>query len=284
MRDNGLLKCYPNFLNQYGLLEIAKLGKTEFKDNILQLTDTQGIFSGMYYAKTCYIDKLQLEVVISQIVADFGLDTAIYLPGVYSGSFAVVSNDVKGEGGMPLYRYLAKCRSVDSQFKSPFEEFNRYTAKELRLHEYYTEKGLKEYVDGHIIRTACGDMDGHSGNIIVRTVETLNGYPGKVDSVSLIDYDGASVFMESDHRDGLCFCNGLGGGFEQTRDKMINIFKESEIVQSYYTNSEIAEKLGKIDVHEHVADIRETLGVHIMPMIEDNIARNIDYVAEEMMK
>ena len=284
MRDNGLLKCYPEYLNQYGMLDIGKLGKTQFKDNILELTDTQGIFSGLYYAKTCYFDKMQLEVLISQIVADYGLDTSIYLPGVFSGSFAVVSNDVKGENGKPLFKYLMDNRAVDPYFKSPFEEFNRYTTEELNLQKLFTQNGLKEYVDAHIIRTACGDMDGHAGNIIVRTVNTSKNNPGQVDSISLIDYGMANVYMDSNCKESMCFSNGLGGGFEKTIDKMIGVFKENEIVQSFYTNTEIAEKLGSIDVHEHVADIRETIGLNIMPRIEDNITRTINYVAEEMVK
>ena len=70
----------------------------------------------------------------------------------------------------------------------------------------------------------------------------------------------------------------------KTRDKMIELFKNNEIVQDFYSNSEIAEKLGNIDVHGHVTDIKETIGLEISPYIESEMARNIDYVAEAMMK
>ena len=284
MRDNGLLKCYSNFSNQYGLLEISKLGEMKFKDNIMQLTDNQGIFNGMYYAKTCYLDRMQLEVLISQIVADFGVDTAIYLPGVYSGSFAVVSNDVKGEKGESLYNYLNKCKSLDAYFKSPYKKHNKYSTDDIKFNSWFTQKGLKEYVDAHIIRTACGDIDGHAGNMIVRAIDDIDGSAGKIDSLSLLDYGWASQFLYSINKEGWHFDNGLGGGFEKTRDGMIEVFKNNEIVQDFYSSSEIAEKLGNIDVHKHVVDIKDCIGLEISTNIESEMARNIDYIAEGMIK
>ena len=283
MYDNGLLKCYPKFLNKYGCLDLAKLGKVKNQGSIYKVKDTKGIFSGLCYAKDCFINEMQIEVLTSQIVADFGLDTAIYLPGMYKGSLAVISNDVQGKDGIPFDIYLGKHKALNFTFKSPYDSEN-YSPQELGLREYFTQKGLKEYADAHIIRTACGDIDGHGANIIVRPINAFEGYPGTIDSVSLIDYSYIKHFISAKDKEDWLFYNGLGGGFEKTRDEMIEVFKNNEIVQDFYSNSEIAEKLGNIDVHGHVTDIKETIGLEINPIIESEMARNIDYVAEAMMK
>lgn len=288
--DNGLLKCYPEYANKLGMLEVNKLGKLGRQSKAKTLKDTQGIFSGLYYVKSCELGQMQIEVLLSQIVADYGVSTCKYFPAVVDDklgrckSYAVVSENVKGKDDKLLVDFIKDHRAINPYFKSPYEIDNEYTTEELHLPYMFTEKGLKEYVDAHIIRTACGDVDGHSANMVASVIDNRFLYPGKVDGITLIDYGMADSFNNHYSQECLCFCNGLGGGIKKTRDEMIELFKENEIVQSFYSNTEIAEKLGNLNVHDKVAEINNCLGFHIIPRIEDDVARNIDYVAEELIK
>lgn len=286
--DNGLLKCYPEYANKYGMLDVSKLGKLGKQTKVKTLEDTQGIFSGLYYAKICELGELQIEVLLSQLIAEFGVSTCKYFPGVItdkygSTDYVVVSENVRGDNGKTFHQFAQDNRRHNPKFKSPYERNNQYTTEELNLPKLFTNKGLKEFVDGHIIRTACGDIDGHSENIIVDVVGNTLLTPGRIDGVSLIDYSVAGCMVD-EYQKSVCFCNGLGGGIRKDIEDMVDLFKNNEIVQSFYTNSQIAEKLGNIDVHEKAREIQDSMGFYIVPRIENGIARNIDYVAEEMAK
>ena len=288
--DNGLLKCYPEYANKLGMLEANKLGKLGRQSKAKTLKDTEGIFSGLYYVKTCELGQMQIEVLLSQIVADYGVSTCKYFPAVVDDkfgrckSYAVISENVEGKDDKLLIDFIKDNRAINPYFKSPYETDNEYSTEELHLPYLFTQKGLKEYVDAHIIRTACGDVDGHAANMVASLVDKHWLYPGKVDGITLMDYGMADAFNGYDSKENLCFCNGLGGGIRKTRDEMIQLFKENEIVQSFYNNTEMAQKLGNIDVHQKVIEINDTLGFNIIPRIENDVAKNIDYVAEELSK
>ena len=139
----------------------------------------------------------------------------------------------------------------------------------------------------HILDVGCGNLDRHSRNFSVNTITE----DGKqiISDIGVFDFGNAKFFLSdfeanSFLSDYSLFRNGLGRGTEIPRLELINYFKENEVVQSYYTNNEIAEMVGNINVHEKVVDIKESIGYSVDNNYAYALSKSFDNMANELVQ
>ena len=58
----------------------------------------------------------------------------------------------------------------------------------------------------------------------------------------------------------------------------------NKLVQSFYTNAQMSEMIGGIDVHQKVEDIKDAIGYEVSQDFEDKLCSSLNYVAEELIK
>ena len=290
MKDNGLISKYRSAIDEDGYLDLDKVIPNKSVWRYMEALDLKkGELKGLYYAKQCGAKKAEVEVLLSQIYADFIPKTAIYLPTfvgnikrVVNSKYGVISNDILTDGA-ELMNWFTNDNDIDS----PYRMKSKRTVEELNLRSYFTNDALKKYVDMHILDVGCGNLDRHSRNFSVNTITE----DGKqiISDIGVFDFGNAKFFLSdfeanSFLSDYSLFRNGLGRGTEIPRLELINYFKENEVVQSYYTNNEIAEMVGNINVHEKVVDIKESIGFQVSKDLEDSLSSSLDNMAEQILK
>lgn len=285
MKDNGLIAQYKHAIDRFGFLNLGIIAPDKYLwKKVEPLGLCQGEFQGLFYAKECSLKKAEVEVLLSQIYPLFFKNSAIYLPtakrsGEVSG---VISDDVLKEDAVLMYDFIRS-----NGLPNGYAYGNNLSTEELMYRSYFENEALKDFVLMHILDVGCGNVDRHAKNYGVEWKEV----DGKqiITGLRLFDFGNARFYLDDFEPNsilsrGQIFRNGLGGGTEVSRMNLINYFKESELVQEFYTNSEIAEIVGNIDVHEHVCDIRDCLGFQITQKLEDNLSGSLCEMAEQMMK
>ncbi len=284
MKDNGLLSQYQKAFNSDGLLNLSKLKPNKYAwKSVEALNLGYGELKGVYYAKECDFEKTQLEVLLSQIYADYFKELAIYFPTIREHDIkGVISNDVLRDDAVLMYDFIR-----NNDLPNGYAYGNYLSSEELMLRSYFENEALKEFILMHVLDVGCGNADRHAKNYGVQWKEV----DGKqiITGLRIFDFGNSKFYLKDFEPNtilsrGQIFRNGLGGGTEVSRMGLINYFKESEMVQEFYTNSEIAEIVGNIDVHEHVCDIRDCLGFQITQKLEDNLSGSLCEMAEQMMK
>ena len=284
MKDNGLISKYRSAIDDNGFLDLNKVipNKSAWR-TYEELKLGHGKLKGLYYAKQCGAKKAEVEVLLSQIYADVIPKTAIYLPTfIKPVKYGAISNNILTDNAVLMNWFTS-----DNDIDSPYRMGDKRTVEELNLRSYFTQDALKKYVDMHILDVGCGNLDRHSRNFSVNTITE----DGKqiISDIGVFDFGNARFFLSdfeanSFLSDYSLFRNGLGRGTEIPRLELINYFKENEVVQSFYTNNEIAEMVGNINVHEKVVDIKESIGFQVSKDLEDSLSSSLDNMAEQMLK
>lgn len=284
MHDNGLFQFFPKYADEEGFLNVKELApKQRHWRKVEKIKVKEGEFSGIYYVKKCYNQEHLAEILESQIFADFFPNTAIYSPAKVGNGMAVISNDIS-KNSKTLDSFLESKSKVYDII--PYLLSGKFSLEELRLERFFTPEALKEFVDMHLLDVGCGNIDRHTCNVNVETNNFIIPCFRKITGLKLFDFGCASVFLNEEEafKKDYDFRNGLGGGVLQSRDQMIQIFKTNELVQSFYTNAQMAEMLGGIDVHEKVVGIKEAMNFNVPQDFEDKLNYSLDYVAEELIK
>ncbi len=284
MHDNGLLDLYPKYSDEDGFLKVTELvPKKRFWKDVEKISVREGKLNGLFYVKKCCNLEHVAEILESQIFADFIPGTAIYTPVKIGEDVGVISNNVC-KGSRTMYSFLEKKALLND--KSPYMLEGCYSSQEMKLNKIFTNEGYKQYGDMHLLDVGCGNIDRHPNNFNVVINNNLFPLFSKACALRLYDF-GSSVdylYGEYEGTKYSYFCNGLGGSTYKTRDQMIELFKTKEFMQSVYTNSQMAEILGGIDVHGKVEDIKETMGFQVPQEFEDKLCFSLDYVAEGLIK
>ena len=301
MIDNGLLKYYPEYFDEFGRLQYFRFRKINEKSipchdvKKAQLKDkffTKVNLGTFYYEKdfiedysyiNAHKDKANSEILLSQIFANEGFNTAIYLPTVSEDKITcAVSNDISKPNSMLMVDYVDLAQKTYENFKNPFRNDKSYSPKELCLQTYFKEKALRDYVKMHVLDVACGNIDRDFRNFIVDVEEDENNLP-IIQDIRLFDYAQAGLYSYPEYSY-LCFVNGLGNGKSKNMQQMIEEFKSNELVNRFYSPSELSEMLGNIDVVETARDIKQTINYEIDDGLVTKFARLIDDTAEGLIK
>lgn len=284
MHNNGLIGRFPEFIDKDGFLDVKKIAtsKVHWK-KVEKIKAREGNFSGVFYTKKCYDGEHDAEILLSQIFADFIPNTAIYTPAKIGNEIGVISNDISKDS-KTMDWFLEKKSKINE--KIPYISGSCYSLEQIRFDKLFTEQGLKQYIDMHLLDVACGNIDRHVCNFNVETTNFVLPSFKKVTAVRPFDF-GFSINLltakEEDVED-YDFKNGLGGYSTLSRGQMIHMFKTNELVQSFYTNAQMSEMIGGIDVHQKVEDIKDAIGYEVSQDFEDKLCNSLNYVAEELIK
>ena len=300
MIDNGLLKYYPEYFDEFGRLQFDTLkikSKESFngRHSVIKVQLKNKLFSKensniFYFHKSLgrnlgnsrgvQVDIADNEVLLSQIYTMLGLKSAIYIPTIDKDNvLGVVSNNMVTPNSQTMLGFSLSTNLLESyeNYKFPYDCFKNYSEKELFLHKYFEEKALKDYVKMHVIDVACNNTDRNVGNFYVDVIFDENNMP-KIHDIRLFDYEMSGLQSAG------FFKNGLGNGNLKTKEQMIEEFKTNEYVNSFYTPAQLAEMLGNIDVIETARDIKQTINYEIDDGLASNYARLIDDTAEALIK
>ena len=299
MVDNGLLKYYPKYSDEFGRLRYDNIKKANIKNishrrTIVKSRIREGLFRkgdtfyyqkqlGGFYSKDRNEaeDFVDAEVLLSQIYAKAGFNTAIYLPTIDKNNLlGVVSNDISTKQSQTMQNFgnLIIC--------NPYEYGRGISEKDLKLQQYFEEKAFRDYVKMHVFDVACGNPDRHGNNFFVDVKRTGSGLP-VAEEVRLFDYGHSICYLNNLYNlqvESYCFCNGLGNGNTKTKKEMIEEFKNNEYVNMFYTPVQLSEMLGGIDVIETAKDIKQTINYEIDDGLASNYARIIEDTAELLIK
>ena len=253
MQDNGLLYKYDKVYNMVdGIISLKHgINCKEVKDTFgaRKLLVRKGLTSlEPYYFKCC--DKLETdsEVLLSQVYAKAGFDTAIYTPAVYNNHFGrniegVISNDVADEEFMKTERFDHLSDIASGTHLS--KEADYYTFK--LLEQRFTKDAVRELIKFRLFDTASYNADRHCGNYMVKQDET-----GIIGGFTLYDYGSSGHAVEFAMRNvgsstdiasiekHLKMLN-YPSSFEtdcSTRVGLINHIKHNETI-NHYTNPQI---------------------------------------------
>lgn len=299
MIDNGLLKYYSKYSDEFGRLRYDNIKKAGIKNishrrPIIKSRIREGLFRkgdvfyyqkqlGGFYSKDRNEaeDFVDAEVLLSQIYAKAGFNTAIYLPTIDKDNLlGVVSNDISTKQSETMHDFynLIMC--------NPYEYGKGVSEKDLKLQQYFEEKAFRDYVRMHVFDVACGNTDRHGNNLFVDVKKTESGLL-VAEEVSLFDYGHSICYLNNLYNlqvGSYCFCNGLGNGNIKTKQEMIEEFKNNEYVNMFYTPVQLSEMLGNIDVVGTAKDIKQTTNYEIDDDLVTKFARLIDDTAESLIK
>lgn len=263
MHDNGLLKYYSKFADEYGRLktyEVKDLKLLKNSDNnINTFAKKDGNISKQFFEKKCNPIKSEgySEIMQSQIFKANGLNSAIYLPSTDKiGSFSVISDDILLDNSKKMYEYIVSALLNRDYLCNPYDKVCDYKPSEINFEKIFTHNGMKEFILAHALDVAGGNLDRHTGNFGVDVVKDKDGLE-LVDSLRF--YDHALTFLDyPKERENLFhFENGLGFGPSKTRGEMIAILRNCPHVSSYYSPNELAEIVGNVDIRGIAKDIKE---------------------------
>ena len=308
MIDNGLLMYYPKYADEFGRLKFSSLkrldekkvdgflnnnfvAKSRLKKGFIFHKDTPFYYEKLYGSlnlldRTRAEDKVDMEVLLSQIYANVGLDTAIYLPTINRNRVGVVSNNIVAPQVCTYFEFVSIMKKSNPNFKPNYDMFRKFKTKELMLESYFQKKPLEDFVLMHALDCACGNIDRHANNFFVSYERNENGVP-VINGIKLFDYGDSETYIneESSRPDNIySFCNGLGGPVKLSRPKLVDELKNNEFVNNIYTPVQLAKKIGEVDVFKTAEDVYQTTNYEIDSTLLDKLALCIDDTAEQLIK
>ena len=281
MVDNGLLSYYRNFSAQNGFLDLDNMPLEDSRDNkyFTQTPDGKS-----FHVKKCGAGAVAAEVLVSQIYAQLGLSSAIYLPALKGDRMAVISNDLRGEESIRMFDYLLGNVNV----LLPFDGKKGV----CDISYFYTPQAIRSLALTESANLASGNIDFHIGN-----------YFAKVNRDTDFIFDRLMVedILPFDY--GMCYQSFAGDEFVRTTyytmftpdgvgNKMIlkskphaiNLIKENPLIQENISSQEIAETLGNVDVYAIADDIAKTTGYQVEPTLLKAEANSFYEVANQFAK
>ena len=281
MTDNGLLEYYKNCSNKDGFLELDKmpLKKSHNSKYYTQTPDGKG-----FYVKKCGYGEVDAEVLVSQIYAQLGLATAIYLPAIVGDRTAVISNDISGKNSLRMFDYLLD--NVNAHLPQR-AQFGVYDISRFYLPQAIRTLGLVESAN-----LASGNIDFHIGNYFVKVNKQSDFVFDKLPIEDIFPFDYGMCyhsFFGDEYARNVYYTtltqNSIGNKMLlKTKPQAINLLKENPLIQSNISSYEIAEKLGNVDVYGIAEDIAQTTGYEISPSLLKAEANSFYEVAEQFAK
>ena len=284
MQDNGLMSYYRNFKNKQGYLKASDAGFKFTTDKSYQ--EYLQTPSGIYFAKRGQKDKIDAEVLLSQIYQRAGFVAPTYMPVVSDmGVRMVVSENIKTPTSVEALGVVEKIKNAAPTNLNP--HFNLFSEKVgvKTLEEYFTPQVLTQMVDMYGFDTASKNYDRNLLNFFLSTSQE----GGKVDGLQTFDFgQSGSAFtgIASGIQDEakLPYRNLFASGAERNADSMLKQFKTNPVVLSYETPSALAEKIGSIDVVATANDIKQSIGYEVNPQYVDFIASSFNTFANDLVK
>ncbi len=275
MHDNGLLSYYKNLQSKNGYLDLTgnedfKLGK-KVKDNSL-VTKMQSP-EGLFFIKESDPLKTGAEVLLSQIYKSCGFDTAIYTPAILgkNNKEYVVSNNIETKDNILAYDFF-KQNNIKFYF-TPLQYYldNREEAK------FFSEELIKQLIELRIFDYASFNFDRHKLN------HCFNVLNGQAQGLVLFDYGASALCYLKYDIDNLPFYNDFSIT-PMIRDEFLEILKTITPKIDTFNLYVISNKIGSVDVEEHVKDIKETMGYSVDSNYSYELSKSFDNMANELIQ
>ncbi len=284
MFDNGILKYYKNRANlKNGHLQVEKLGfvvdeKKHVSRSTLKILSPSNEL--MFLKIPLMYGETHAETLLSQIYKSKGIETAIYTPVAYKGSFdlnmtGLISNNVciseNFLRGSEIFRQIYKDTTVLNSDKLLFDKSQKY----VDFTKYFTKDALRDFIRIQVFDLASNNTDRHTDNLFFR-VEN-----GKVAHVITIDQGSSMEDIMNPQRP---FVNYFGGEDCEKRNAIIEKIKHNEIVSELVELKEIAEKVGSVNAGAVAKDIKEQTDFSIDENYISCISHSFDNTAEMLIK
>jgi len=308
MVDNGLIEKY--FKNK----DLSEHGATFHVDKITSAVSKHVIEKSdskveNFYFKSSIKENSDAEILLSQVYAKAGFNTAIYLPVTMTSSEGgmlkgVISNDVstvektidpkmqflKFYGATPNIEKTLSAAEYGPRLILPYE-INQYTAQIANDNLGFSYDCIRQILKMRLFDVGALNEDRHFNNFFYKF-----DAEGKADSIALIDH-GYSYFGYKDYErnahDIFYSCTQYYNDFltprdfilhirNKSRNGMIDNFKHNESMQEYITPRELVETLEQVDVKATARDIYDTIGYKVGEEYVDTIAESFENLAEEV--
>ncbi len=281
MKDNGLLEYYFYHRNPEGFLKIEEASCLNLGQHSLKYADVAHRnppeYSIRFYIKPCDKVCMDAEVLLSQVYARAGINTAIYTPAVDRNRHtAVLSNNIENSGMFikPAVVY-SNIRHLYPDTKDAAKIPIQYDSN-LALRRYIMPTPLRDYIKMTALDVGAENDDRNICNYIFRTNGTF------ADELWSFDYG----------RSGYSFSRGFTYSFPTIFEKasflpkkeVISELKTNPNVQEIFPRTEMAEMLGSAQIANTARDIKDTIGYEVSPKYVDHLERSFDNLAEELIR
>lgn len=289
MKDNGLLQYYKKGLHtDNGMLDLAKIPFENRKWKNGEFSKITG--QGSFYIKRCGYSAVDAEVLVSQIAAQLGLSTAIYLPA-YCFVPHVISNDISSANTMKMWEYTDLLYEQLADSPQSWNEIGDIT-------DYFTKQAQRKLAIQEALNIASENVDGHAGNRFVKVNKNESFTKGHIQiETEIVEDVGGYDFGKS-----FCRVDDLGKPIPRTfhtmfseegiceyfsilsKPRAIQRLKENPVVQEVLPSSEMAEMIGNTDIFGIAADVTETTGYEFSRCYLKDMANSFYNVANEFAK
>ncbi len=274
MKDNGLLKYYKIKRVIDGRISISSLTNEVLKNNDERFGHC--IIDGKkYFVKDKYPTNRgdSAEVLLSQIYAKAGFDTALYFPAALYGELknCLLCQDIKGE------RVISP-----GLFDYPLTNNQAYYTKELydipqseiKNSIYFSKDAVRQIIKMHVFDLASKNADRNKSNYYLKINED-----NIASGVKLIDY-GFSAYYDSK----LGFYNDFSMKDLKNREDMVDFFKNDKTISAFVFTKEIGKELGKVDIWGTCLDIKEQTGYRVDREFAEEMQESFFEVSQQLIK
>ena len=284
MHDNGLMSYYRNLKNKQGYLKAGDAGFKFTTDKSYQ--EYMKTPSGIYFAKRGQKDKIDAEILLSQIYKNAGFVSPTYMPVLNSlGARMVVSEDIKTPTSVEALSVVEKIKDANPTTLNP--HFNLFSEKVgvKTLEEHFTPEVLTQMIDMYGFDVASKNYDRNLLNFFLSKTEQ----DGKVDGLQVFDYGQSGcaytgIVSGIQDESKIPYRNLFASGADRNAGSMLNQLKTNPVVLSYETPSALAEKIGSVDVVATAQDVKQSIGYEINPGYVDFVASSFDKFANDLVK
>ena len=313
MFDNGLLQYYESLGSQKGILNASGLKFTpnlEIKKGKVR----RGTINGKsYYLKSALrANKVDMayydaEILLSQIYNRAGIDSAVYLPVMFSDGHYLVSNDVESERSILASKYFYSCSKGSKILSIPFLA----DKKDLSVNpsKFYTKKAMQQQTKMRILDTATCNYDRHRDNFFYKVrqpivdakkddgevtegssiVDFFRGIiPNKATDVVAIDFGVSGNIAPLLHfgEEYISIYDHYSNDFSRKlmyRDELINEIAENENLSQLIDKKDFAETIGSINPYSVAQDIQDTTGYAVNQDYTSFLSKALDDMAETLI-
>ena len=285
MHDNGLMEYYRSFANKQGYLKTSEIpGFKVYADRKYQ--EHLETPSHLYFAKTGQKDKIDAEVLLSQIYKNAGFDTAIYTPILNSqGARMVASNNIATATSDEALKLVEDMRGFSPTQVQKNLGFIPQKTEGSVIEKYFTPSALTTLIELYGFDVAAKNYDRNLLNFFVDSSRE----DGLIDNIGVFDFGQSGcaftgIVSGIQDESKLPYRNVFADGTTKTRGEILEQFKTNETVLTYTSPNTIAEKIGSVDVVATATDIKQSIGYEINPQYVDFVASSFNTFANDLVK
>lgn len=282
MKDNGLLQYYRQKANKQGFL---KLDALPFEKH--PVTTLKHKMDGRdFYIKKCLPFVCSAEVLLSQIYDAAGIKTAIYLPGVVGREYAVVSNSVESANSVKAMEFFSNIKTKDAIVARTYNTTNKPDSI-IDCSKHFTPQSMRELILTQALDVATFNTDRHFNNFFAEVNDPFDIF--RAEHFVSFDYGACLRASETDPRL-INFYSTFGSGNQlfdrypllKSKDEIVDILRDDEILNSYMPRQEIAETLGSISAKDIAVDIFEQTGFAPDKYFVNRVDKSLYQTAEQL--